>query len=91
MQSRDLKPAFGCDHDGRRFPYCGRRVELRYFGRVMLEREGYRTLTIWFGEPCRTPLEAWLDAVLWAAAYVPPVKKEARSQKQSPMRPATVA
>ncbi len=81
----DLKPAFGCDHDGRRFAYCGRLVELRYHGRVLVEREGCRTLTVWFGEARRTPLEAWLDAVLWAAAYVPRERKEPRTHKQSPM------
>ncbi len=85
MQSNDLKPAFGCDHDNRRFAYCGRRVELRYHGRVVLEREGFRSVTLWWGEPRRTPLEAWLDAVEWAMNYIPKERKAPRTERQGPM------
>ncbi len=85
MLSSDLKPAFGCDHDNRRFLYCGRRVHLPYFGRVVLEREGFRSVTLWWGEPRRTPLEAWIDAMEWAASYVPRERKTPRPQRCGPL------
>ncbi len=76
MLQGELIPLVGEDRDGKR---------LRFFGRVVLRCPGRRDLTRWFGDGCKTPMEALLDALEWAASYVPRERKTPRPQQCGPL------